>query len=602
MAIDPQQSSTADQSSSDLPPGPRPLMFEQFQGINTSTTRPGVKDEEMAWCDGFIPLGPMSLRILPDVGPKLWSHPESGTSISFFDFANIGAIPYAIVFSVDGDIWAVNTTTGVATLIAPDATIQNPTRISVGLTQWGSQYIIIVSQQTNGYFIWDGTLFYAAGTLAPGVTITNGGTGYTTPSVTVTGGAGTGASFTATVVGGVITAITMTNPGNGYNAGDVVTVVITGTHTVQATATVTLMPFAVSGTAVTPYSGHVWVANGPTIFFSAPGSVSNFTTANGGGNFTSSDSYLRVKFVQLLSTNGFLYLIADSSVNYISGVQTSGTPTTTTFTNQNADPEVGTPYPATVDVFGRNILFANSFGAHVSYGAAVTKVSEALDGIFNTVPNFAGFTLCAAKAIIFGKKVWMMLVPIIDPVTGLQVNKLLMWNGKLWWASGQSINLLYIQHQEIDSVLTAWGTDGLSLYPLFQEPSNAFKKTVQSKLWSVGGYFLQKAGVRLWGLAQYFDTATPALICSVDNEFGLSSQTVQFLPTFMIWHTVGGAVMNWTTTGGAPMTWFVSGISAFTPEPVGQQGALLGVTLVTNADDAILISLALQPEVVAYRG
>ena len=38
------------------------------------------------------------------------------------------------------------------------------------------------------------------------------------------------------------------------------------------------------------------------------------------------------------------------------------------------------------DVFGRNIVFANSFGAHISYGAAVTKISEELDGVYNTVP------------------------------------------------------------------------------------------------------------------------------------------------------------------------------------------------------------------------
>ena len=598
----PEAEPTPEQQGPYVPPGPQPLICEQFAGIETSTTRPGVKDEQLYWCDGFMPLGPLANRILPDVGPALWSAPLNAP-IAFFDFANIGATPYAIAVHGDGGIWAINTTTAVATHFAPDNTIQNPFRQNVGITQWGSQYVIIVSKQTNGYFIWDGTIFYEPGSLAPGVIVTNGGTGYTSaPTVTASGGAGSGTSFTATVSGGSVISIAITNPGSGYIATDSVTLGFSGGGGSSAAATVTLMPFGISGTAVTPYSGHVWVANGPVIYFTAPGSVSDFTTADGGGNFTSSDSYLRVQYTSLLSTNGFLYLIGDSSVNYISGVQTSGTPTATTFTNQNADPEVGTPYPATVDVYGRNILFANSFGAHVSYGAAVTKISESLDGVFNTVPNFGGFNLSAAKAIIFGKKVWMVLVPVIDPVTDLQANKLFMWNGKQWFSSSQSINLIYVQHQEINSVITAWGTDGLTLYPLFQTPSNAFTKTIQTKLWAVGGYFNQKSAVRLWGLAQYFTTATPALNISVDNEFGPSSQLVQFLPTFIVWLTVGGQVMNWTTTGGSPMTWFVAGISAFSPEPVGQNGALLGLTLTTNAEDMILISLTLQPEIVGYRG
>lgn len=601
MAID-APAPTEEQGNPYIPPGPPPLMCEQFQGIDTSASRPGVKDEKLAWCDGFLTIGPLNLRTLPDVGPALWSAP-AGTTISFFDFANIGSTAYMLAFTSNGAIWAINTTTAAATQIAPATTIQNPSRTSVGLNQYGSQYVIIVSSQTNGYFLWDGTLFYQASSLAPIVTITNGGSGYTTATCAASGGAGSGATFTVTVTGGVVTDITMTNPGSGYNVGDTPILTITGSHSVLATATVTLMPFGVSGTTVETYSGHVWVANGPVISLTAPGSVSDFATSNGGGNFSSSDSFLRVQYTALLATNGFLYLIGDSSVNYISGVQTAaGPPITTTFTNQNADPEVGTPYPGTVDVFGRNIVFANSFGAHVSYGAAVTKISDELDGVYNTVPNFGGFNPSAAKAIVFGKKLWLLLIPIVDPVTNLQTNKIFIWNGKIWSSTSQGINLLYIQHQEINSIITAWGTDGISVLPMFQIASNAFQKTLQSKLWTVGGYFLQKSGVRVWGLAQYIGVSSAAMNISVDNEFGVSSQTVAFNPTSMVWTTIGGLAMNWTTIGGAPMTWFVGGIAAFATEPVGQQGALLGLTLTTFAADVELISLALQPEIVGYRG
>lgn len=60
-----------------------------------------------------------------------------------------------------------------------------------------------------------------------GITVTDGGTGYTTaPTVAITGGGGTGATATATVSGGVVTGVAITNPGSGYTTAP--TVAFTG--------------------------------------------------------------------------------------------------------------------------------------------------------------------------------------------------------------------------------------------------------------------------------------------------------------------------------------------------------------------------------------
>lgn len=62
------------------------------------------------------------------------------------------------------------------------------------------------------------------------VTVSAGGSGYTSaPTVTITGGGGSGATATATVSGGAVTAITVTNQGSGYTS--VPTVNITGAGT-----------------------------------------------------------------------------------------------------------------------------------------------------------------------------------------------------------------------------------------------------------------------------------------------------------------------------------------------------------------------------------
>src|SRR5215469_17668981 len=87
--------------------GPTPLVCELFQGIETQTSRAGVPDQQMFWCDGFMPIAPRRLRTLWGVGTK-YTFPAG---IVCFFFYNIGAIPYAAVFLADGSVWQFNTVT-----------------------------------------------------------------------------------------------------------------------------------------------------------------------------------------------------------------------------------------------------------------------------------------------------------------------------------------------------------------------------------------------------------------------------------------------------------------------------------------------------------
>lgn len=741
--------------------GPTPLACEMFGGINTATTRSGVPDQQMFWCDGFIPLSPRNLRVVPGIGSALFT-PGGGKTVVCFYFYNIASTAYAAVFLSDGSVVQVRTSDGANEEILPQFSINNVNITQLGVAQYGSQYLIIVSNQTNGYWLWDGTLLYGAGTLAPGVTLTNVGEGYfAPPTVTVTGGNGTGAQAIATIGDSVVTNVTITNPGSGYLAGDTPTLVFTGgtqagsggsltavlshvaggsggmltfnyslaimpntfrvdTVTVNnggsgysqltqvnappgnaghpaslqttiaggvitavtvvgdgghyinqtpqnytivdngyyhvtsvtivsggsgygpsatiavsgggspqtqavlvpvqtsgvitsvtitdggvygsntpptlvvndmatdAAGTIELMPFGVQGTCVETYAGHVWVANGPLVTFTAPGSVSDFSSGNGGGSFTSSDSFLRVGYTRLIQTNGFLFLIGDSSMNYISGVMTNtpqgGNPTTT-FTNNNSDPETGTPYPASVATIGQDIFIANQNGIYISTGGTFDKKSEALDGVYNTAPGiFNGKQLSAAKALIFGKLIWMALVPIIDPVTMTQRTKIFMYNEnhKYWWSSEQDVTLTFIQTQEINSVYRPYGTDGVSIYPLFTTPSTAFTKRFQSRLWDApAGYDHTKSSVNLFAMAQFLGSSNSYNIF-IDNEKGVSQRAGPYT------HTDTPAADQEVT-------------SVMPPTAIGQIGVLTGMTIETTADDLVVVSVMMQDEVVQYR-
>lgn len=523
-----------DQQSPYSPAGAlEPYVFEGFEGMNTATLRPGVDDKECAWLDSFMPLGPgRNLRTMPDHGPALTTPTVS--LIVYFGFYNLGATPYMVTVKADGSVNQTNTITGVKVGIAAAGTIVNASRLTVGTASYGNQYLLIVAQQANGYFIWDGTSLYQPGAPAPG-----GGT----------------------------------------------------------------MPLGIGGTAVEVYAGRVWIANGSTIYFSAPGSLILFGSS-GGGNFSSSDSFLRVSFIGLKQSNGFLYLIADSSINYISGVQTSGSPATTTFTNQNLDPEVGTPWPTTIDIFNRNVIFANPFGVQIAYGGAVSKVSEKLDGVYNTVTNFGAFVPSAAKAIVYGKKIWVLLLPIIDPITGQQVNKLFCWNGKVWWAVSQSITIQFIAHQEINSVLTAWGTDGNNVYPLFHTPSNEFTKIAQSKQWDKPGIEYLKYASRLFGILKYYSASSPELTINIDNETDSETNVLTFNPLTIIWTNDVGDVIDWTNNLAQAITWLSSGTgyTVIPPKAIGQNGVLIGMTISTDSADMAIVTMKIAPLQLGYRG
>ena len=577
-----------------FPENPQPLVFEGFSGLNTKPVRNDIKDDECYILDGFMPLGASNARTLPDVGTALYT--ASGKTIISYYFANISGTPIAVVLQSDGSVIQINTLTAVTTTIMAAGTITTPAN-GIGVSQAsGNMFVIIVAPQTNGYWVWNGTVLASAGSLSLSVTVTNPGSGYTSsPTVTVSGGSGSGAAFSASVTNGFLTSVAVTNPGSAWKAGETVTLGFTGGGGTSAAASMTLMPFGIQGTVIETYASRAWVGNGPKVSYTAPTSVTDFSTSNGAGTIISQDSFLRVGFYGLRQANGFLYMLGDSSINTVSGVVTSAaTPPVTTFSNQNVDPQIGTPWKDSVQVFSRNIVFANSFGIHVSYGGAVTRISGPLDGIYTSVPSLGTFVPSSAVASIFGIQCYMLLYPIVDQYTGKKVNKLLMWDGKRFWTSQQSVNLTYIASQEINSVLTAWGTNGTSIYPMFQQASTGFSKVAQSRLWATPGYFFTKTANRLFGLF-YFTNRDGTTTVYVDKEFDASYAVPVTLPG-ITWQNYLGQTVTWANSLSQPVSFAPSGFGIFS-SAVGQSGALLGLTLVTTDSDLTISSLTLFSQV-----
>jgi hypothetical protein len=415
-------------------------------GINTQAKREAIKDEEWAWIENLQPVGDGNYRSMYSNGSAIYTA-TGGLSIIYFYFFNVGATQYVAIFLSDGSGVSVTVPTKVATTMAPAGTFF-PGSSPLGnpppqCAQYGQSGIVIVG----------------------------------TPSA------------------------------SGYWAWDGVTLTSPGqlAPTWLDNQTPTFMPTGVSGTCVETFLSRVWLGNTGNLIFSAPGNGADYNPSDGAGVTPSSDSFLRREFTAIRQANGFLYLFGDSSINVISNVQTTGA--TTTFNNQNVDPQIGTPWHNSVQALAQYLMLANVNGVFALSGGQAEKVSDDLDGIFlaatpilmndisTAQPSSAAMTLNDIR-------VYMILIPVKGPLDTSFRNALLMWDTKKWFVGSQVSSLTFIGTQQINSQLNAWGTDGTNLFPLFATSSSSLRKTWQTKLWSGEGPHITKQAMRVFTMAE----------------------------------------------------------------------------------------------------
>jgi hypothetical protein len=438
------------------------------------------------------------------------------------------------------------------------------------------------------------------------VTVINGGSGFIgTPTLTFSGGGGTGATATANIASGAITSVTVTNGGLGYSAPP--SVVVSPGQNNAAAGSIDVMPFGVSGTSLETFLSRIWVsapaANGTqqsasTFLVSASDSLTDFSTADGGLLFSSSDRFLRAGYTALHQSNGYLYPIGDSSVDVISNVQTSGTPVATTFNYQNTSAQVGGTWRDTIQDFGQSVLFANANGVQGLYGGSVRRVSGKVNNIFDTAFQLnpttgvretlpGGVTPSSAVANIHTIPVYLMLMSIIDPNTQGQRNILIGWDEKNWLAASQTVNLIFIGTQEQNSVMTAWGTDGNILAPLFSKQSSTLQKTLVTKLYGGEREMVQRQTRTVHYRATDKSTAQAGVALTGALEgAGYQTQIGIYNPPPPIYSAANPVQPNFTAPDGTAPSW--NGEAANVP------GSAIGATITSTSPDFVLSGLSIS--------
>ena len=471
---------------------------------------------------------------------------------------------------------------------ATGVVLLTPTSVAtVNLTAGGSGYGVaptVAFTGGNG----SGATAHAVlnGDVVSQIVVTNGGSGYTGPIEVVltsaNGDKGAGAGGTVVYNATSIASVTVSSTGQFYTSAPAV-VVSPGANN-AAYATVALMPYGVSGSAFETYLSRIWIVDPATSLtsttppgglwsVSAPGSLTDFATSDGGAVASNTDAFLQTKYTNIRQSSGYLYFYGDGSVSVVSNVSTSsssGSSVTTVYNYQNVDPQAGAEWRDTLQDFGRSAILANATGVYGLYGGTTSKISQKLDQLFTPVsqgglfvsPNEGGVTPTSAIATIFNTKHFLLLLTIQDPDLGTNRNVMLTWNEKEWTVTSQSVNLTSITTQKVGSNYVAYGSDGTKIYPLFATPSATLSKRFDTKQYGADRMFVQKQAYAVWMQAQDNSftggvTGTFTLVTSgigIQNARNPSGQSLTSSAVFNIQPNFEAPYPYWplwgTSTGG----------------------------------------------------
>ena len=418
------------------------------------------------------------------------------------------------------------------------------------------------------------------------------GTGYNNSSnITVTIGDGTGwttrATGNAIVSGGQLTQVIMSNPGAGYTANSNVTVVFADSSpTPGSGATATGIVNTDQIVDVATFSGRAWVAAGRTVYYSAAGSYSDFTSVSA-GSFTLTDSTLHGNIQGLLSANNFLYVFGDDSINVFSDLRVTSTGATL-FTNTNVSASVGTKRIYSIFPYFRSVLFMNDYGMYALVGSTTSKISDQLDGIFPyidfTKPVSGGQVLlnnilCAAFSFTYN-----------DPLSSPRQIQCVFFEKK-WFVTSQG-SLTYITSVPLSGLINLYGTTGTDLYRLYGNSTAGIASTIRTALMPMGDPIRTKQALKFGIEATLANAAT--LNVTVDSEAG--SSPVYTLDNTVIWYNNSGATISWQNNSNVTIGWITSNGYALYKSDAQQYGKYLGLTITSNSSSFVYNTFEFEHE------
>ena len=478
-------------------------------------------------------------------------------------------------------ISAPNQTNGVQATAT--ATITANAVSSITITEAGTGYtspptITLNGGGGSGANVICDLITFAKGTVS--VLVTNGGTGYTNASnlsVSITGGGGANATATGIISGGQVTKVIMTNAGSGYTNTSNISVSITGGGGSNATAKAIIN--AQDNVGVASFSGRAWIANGRTVFYSAAGSYSDFTSISA-GSVTLTDSTLHGNIRQILPANNFLYIFGDDSINVFSDVRVTNAGTTL-FTNTNVSASVGSKLAYAIYPYFRSVLFMNNYGVYALVGSTTSKISDSLDGIFPSI-DFVTEETTGGQVLLNN----ILCAAFNFKYTGgsgvSSANRYLqaLFFEKKWFFTSQTNDLKYVVSAPVGGKINLYGTNGNNCVQLYSNTSATVSSYVQTSLNPMKDPIRTKQATKI-GIEATLTNASQITV-TVDSETGSSPAVV--LGQLISWINNSSVTIPWQNNSLQTIGWS-AGVSGYTlyKTDAKQYGKYLGMTVTSTA-------------------
>jgi hypothetical protein len=428
-----------------------------------------------------------------------------------------------------------------------------------------------------------GPLTFAVGTI--GVIVNTSGAGYgSAPTVVFTGGGYSRiAQGTAVVFGGLVVQIVVTDPGAGYTSAPAVSF-SGGSPTTAATATALLTSDTLSDVA--SFQGRTWLSQGRTVFYSAAGTYNDFISVSA-GNIQITDDTLHSNISALISANNFLYVFGDDSINVFSDVRVTTTGNTL-FTNTNVSASTGSVYYDGIFPYFRSLLFINDYGIFALIGATVSKISDALDGIFPlldfTQPVSGGQVLvnnilCAAFNVYYN-----------DPVQGTRPIQLVFFDKK-WFVTSQG-TLKRVTPVATSKKLYLYGTGGTNLLSLYSDNLSSISSKIQSALWPMQDTIRTKQALKF--AVEVTSSIVVVLNVTVDSETNTSPTYV--MSNLIYWTNYLGNTIAWKNNSNTLIPWAGGSGYQLYKSDAQQYGKYLGLTITSSNPSFTLNTMEMEYE------
>ena len=429
---------------------------------------------------------------------------------------------------------------------------------------------------------------FQTGTLS--LVVSNEGSGYTNAAntiVTISGGGGAGATAVPIVLGNVVTQVIMTNQGSGYTNAANVTATVSGGS--GSGAVLQAIVNSEPNVGIASFSGRVWIAAGRSVYYSAAGSYSDFTSVSA-GSVTLTDSTLHGNIVQLLSANNFLYIFGDNSINVFSDVRVTSTGLTL-FTNTNVSASVGSELKNAIFPYFRSVLFMNDYGVYALVGSTTSKLSDPLDGVFPNIdfsnPVYAGQVLlnnilCAVFNFRYNDTTFTNSYRFVQAV----------FFEKKWFISSQGNDLKYITSVPETGQIKLYGISNNQLVQLYSNTTSALTSRIQTALLPLTDPIRTKQALK-FGIEATL-SAGGELDVTVDSEIGSSSPYV--LGNFVTWLNNSNVTIPWINNSSTVISWvFTNGYYLYKSD-AQQWGKYLGLTMTSNSAGFVVNTFELEHE------